>query len=168
MAAAVRISADSIHLRVNAVYGDPGHLQQGWTDMPYDIANLRIENGPAKAHVRIGWLRSVANIYHAFAVQTFTDELAHRAGRDPAEYLLELIGSPRMLDLAKTGYPNYGASFDAYPWETGRLRRVTELVIEKSGWGKRKKIGQRFGHRHRCASQLLDLCRRGGRSRGKR
>src|ERR1700757_1399003 len=35
---------------VNAVYGDPGHLQQGWTDMPYDIPNLRIENGAAKAH----------------------------------------------------------------------------------------------------------------------
>lgn len=123
---------------VNAVYGDPGHLQQGWTDMPYDIPNLRIENGPAKAHVRIGWLRSVANIYHGFAVQTFTDELAHRAGSDPADYLLELIGSPRMMDLSKTNYPNYGGSVEAYPWDTGRLRRVTEMVIEKSGWHKRK------------------------------
>jgi isoquinoline 1-oxidoreductase subunit beta len=123
---------------VSAVYGDPSHLQQGWTDLPYDIPNLRVENGPAKAHVRIGWLRSVANIYHAFAVQTFTDELAHRAGRDPAEYLLDLIGAPRTLDLASTGYPNYGASFDTYPWETGRLRRVTEMVVEKSAWGKRR------------------------------
>jgi isoquinoline 1-oxidoreductase beta subunit len=123
---------------VNAVYGDPGHLQQGWTDIPYDIPNLRVENGPAPAHVRIGWLRSVANIYHAFAVQTFTDELAHRAGRDRAEYLLELIGPPRILDLKNTDYPNYGADSATYPWETGRLRRVTEMVAEKSGWGKRK------------------------------
>jgi isoquinoline 1-oxidoreductase subunit beta len=123
---------------VNAVYGDPGHLQQGWTDMPYDIPNLRIENGPAKAHVRIGWLRSVANIYHAFAVQTFTDELAHRAKRDPADYLLELIGQPRTLNFTGVDYPNYGADYNTYPWETGRLRRVTEMVIEKSGWGKRK------------------------------
>jgi len=123
---------------VNAVYGDPPHLAQGWTDMPYDIPNLRIENGPAKAHVRIGWLRSVANIYHAFAVQTFTDELAHRAKRDPADYLLELIGQPRTIDFKGVEYPNYGASLDTYPWETGRLRRVTEMVIEKSGWGKRK------------------------------
>jgi isoquinoline 1-oxidoreductase beta subunit len=123
---------------VNAVYGDPPHLQQGWTDVPYDIPNLRIENGPAPAHVRIGWLRSVANIYHGFAVQTFSDELAHRAGRDPAEYLLQLIGSPRTLDLKSTGYPNYGADPAVYPWETGRLRRVTEMVVEKSGWGKRK------------------------------
>ncbi|PYX03180.1 MAG: twin-arginine translocation pathway signal protein [Acidobacteria bacterium] len=123
---------------IHAVYGDPGHLQQGWTDVPYDIPNLRVENGPAPAHVRIGWLRSVANIYHAFAVQTFTDELAHRAGRDPLEYLLELIGPPRTLNFSGVDYPNYGADFGAYPWETGRLRRVAEMVAEKSAWGKRK------------------------------
>ncbi|HVI07461.1 MAG TPA: molybdopterin cofactor-binding domain-containing protein [Candidatus Binatia bacterium] len=123
---------------VNAVYGDPGHLAQGWTDIPYDIANLRIENGPAKAHIRIGWLRSVANIYHGFAIQTFTDELAHRAGRDPAEYLLHLIGPDRTIDFQGVDYPNYGASLETYPWQTGRLRRVTEMVVEKSGWASYK------------------------------
>jgi isoquinoline 1-oxidoreductase beta subunit len=123
---------------VNAVYGDPPHLQQGWTDIPYDLPNLRIENGPAKAHVRIGWLRSVANIYHAFAIQCFTDELAHAAGRDQVDYLLDLIGQPRTIDFSGVAYPNYGASLETYPWETGRLRHVTELVAEKSGWGKRK------------------------------
>ena len=123
---------------VNTVYGDPGHLQQGWTDIPYDLSNLRVENGPAKAHVRIGWLRSVANIYHAFGIQCFTDELAHAAGRDPLDYLLDLIGNPRTIDFKGVEYPNYGASMDAYPWETGRLRHVTEMVAEKSGWGKRK------------------------------
>src|SRR5713101_1101423 len=97
---------------VNAVYGDPGHLQQGWTDVPFAIPNLRVENGPAKAHVRIGWLRSVANIYHAFAVQSFTDELAHRADRDPVDYLLDLIGPARKLDFTRTEYPNYGASLE--------------------------------------------------------
>jgi isoquinoline 1-oxidoreductase subunit beta len=123
---------------VNAVYGDPGHLQQGWTDVPFAIANLRVENGPAQAHVRIGWLRSVANIYHAFAVQSFADELAHTAGRDPLEYLLDLIGPPRILNLKDIDYPNYGAAYDAYPVDTGRLRRVAEMVAEKAEWGKRK------------------------------
>lgn len=131
---------------VNAVYGDAAHLQQGWTDIPYDLPNLRVENGPAPAHVRIGWLRSVANIYHGFAIQTFSDELAHRADQDPAEYLLKLIGPPRTLDLKNTDYPNYGADPAIYPWETGRLRRVTEMVIEKSDWGKRKvKTGKGTG-----------------------
>ncbi|HMF51320.1 MAG TPA: molybdopterin cofactor-binding domain-containing protein, partial [Candidatus Saccharimonadales bacterium] len=123
---------------VDAVYGDPDHLQQGWTDVPFDIPNLRVENGPAKAHVRIGWLRSVANIYHGFAVQSFADELAHAAGRDPLDYLLDLIGKPRTIDFKNVDYPNYGASLETYPWETGRLRRVTEMVAEKAGWGKRK------------------------------
>ena len=131
---------------VNAVYGDPPHLAQGWTDMPYDLPNLSIENGPAKAHVRIGWLRSVANIYHGFGVQCFTDELAHHAHRDPYEYLLDLIGPPRTIDFKNVEYPNYGASLDTYPWETGRLRHVTELVAEKSGWAKKKSVkGHGFG-----------------------
>lgn len=131
---------------VNAVYGDPPHLAQGWTDMPYDLPNLRIENGAARAHVRIGWLRSVANIYHGFGVQTFTDELAHRASRDPLDYLLDLIGQPRTIDFTGVDYPNYGADYKTYPWETGRLRHVTELVAEKANWGKQKSgNGHGFG-----------------------
>jgi isoquinoline 1-oxidoreductase beta subunit len=113
-------------------------LGQGWTDIPFDIPNLRVENGPAKAQVRIGWLRSVANIYHAFAVQCFADELAQLAGRDPLEYMLELIGPPRILNLNGAKYPNYGVSYQTYPIDTGRLRRVLELAAEKAGWAKRK------------------------------
>ena len=131
---------------VSAVYGDPPHLAQGWTDIPYDLPNLSIENGPAKAHVRIGWLRSVANIYHGFGIQCFTDELAHRAKRDPYEYLLDLIGPARTIDFKNVDYPNYGASLTDYPWETGRLRHVTELVADKSGWAKKKSVkGHGFG-----------------------
>jgi isoquinoline 1-oxidoreductase subunit beta len=124
--------------KLDAVYGDPGHLAQGWTDVPFDIPNLRVENGPAKAHVRIGWLRSVANIYHAFAVLCFADELAHVAKRDPLDYLLDLIGPPRILNLNGADYPNYGAPYKTYPIDTGRLRRVLQLAAEKSGWAKRK------------------------------
>jgi isoquinoline 1-oxidoreductase beta subunit len=129
---------------VNAVYGDPGHLQQGWTDIPYDLPNLRVENGPAKAHVRIGWLRSVANIYHAFGVQCFTDELAHASGRDPVDYQLDLVGKPRIVDLKNTNYPNYGAPYDVYPIDTARLIHVMQMAAEKSGWGKRN-LGKRVG-----------------------
>jgi isoquinoline 1-oxidoreductase beta subunit len=131
---------------VNAVYGDPPHLAQGWTDLPYDLPSIRIENGPAHAHVRIGWLRSVANIYHAFAIQCFTDELAHRANRDPVEYLLDLIGPPRTLDFTNVQYPNYGADYKTFPWETGRLRNVIDVVAAKSGWSKKKSgKGHGFG-----------------------
>ncbi len=47
---------------VNAVYGDLPHLGQDWIDVPFDIPNLRAENGPATAHVRIGWLRSMTMV----------------------------------------------------------------------------------------------------------
>ncbi len=125
---------------VNAVYGDPGHLGQGFLDVPFDIPNLRAENGPAKAHVRIGWLRSVANIYHAFAIQSFVDELAAAAGRDPVEYQLDVIGPSRKIDFQAEGTvnPNYGKSLEQYPLDTGRLRRVIEVVAERSKWAKRK------------------------------
>jgi len=119
-------------------YGADFELGLGWTDVPFNVPNLRVENGPATAQVRIGWLRSVANIYHAFAVQTFADELAHAAGRDPVEYMVELIGPPRVVDMTNVKNPNYGGNYDIYPNDTGRLRKVLEIAAEKSGWGKRK------------------------------
>jgi hypothetical protein len=55
----------------NVTMGSAGELQQGVVDMPYAIPNVRCENGPATAHVRIGWYQSVFNIPHAFAVCSF-------------------------------------------------------------------------------------------------
>ena len=122
----------------NVTYGVAGELQQGVTDMPYDIANVRCENGPAPAHTRIGWYRSVYNIPHAFAVGSFVDELAHAAGKDPVEHLLAMLGAPRRIDLHAMGvdYPNYGASIDEYPIDTARHVAVVRAVAERSGWGK--------------------------------
>jgi isoquinoline 1-oxidoreductase beta subunit len=121
----------------DVIYGSAGELQQGVTDMPYAIANVRCENGPAANHVRIGWYRSVYNVPHAFAVCSFADELAHAAGKDTVEYLRELLGDPRKLDFAAmhVDYPNYGASLEAYPVDTGRLRGVLDLVVRNSNWG---------------------------------
>ena len=70
----------------------------GWIDVPFDIPNFRAENGPAEAMVRVGWLRSVANIPHAFAVHSFVDELAALANRDRVEYLLEILGKDRIIE----------------------------------------------------------------------
>ena len=109
-------------------------LKGNWIEVPFDVQNIRVENGPAQAHVRLGWLRSVASAYHTFAVQSFVDELAHDAGRDSLEYLLELFGPPRVLNLNIPNYP----SEPGYPLDIGRLRRVTEMAAEKAGWGKRK------------------------------
>jgi isoquinoline 1-oxidoreductase beta subunit len=122
------------------VYAGDGEVGQGITDLPFAVPNLRCENGPATALTRIGWYRSVINIPHAFAIWSFADELAHAAGKDPKEFLLELIGPDRVIDMSKAGLVakpwNYDRSFDDYPIDTARYRKVLELVAEKSGWGK--------------------------------
>jgi isoquinoline 1-oxidoreductase beta subunit len=107
----------------------------GWNNLPFDIANHRAENGPADYHVRIGWLRSVANVYHAFAIHSFADELAHNARKDSVQYLLDLIGPARIVNLDAKGDDAQDAL--KYPLDTARLRRVVEIVAEKSGWAKR-------------------------------
>jgi len=121
----------------NEEYGG-WQLGMGWIDIPYPLPNLRVENGPARAHVRIGWMRSVANIYHAFGVQSFTDELAASANRDRVEYLLELIGPPRVIDLGKEGLKQPSRGNPKFPFDTKRLRNVINLVAEQSGWAKKK------------------------------
>jgi isoquinoline 1-oxidoreductase beta subunit len=124
---------------VNTTYSEPNEMGLGWTDLPFAIPNHRAENGPGTAHVRIGWLRSVANIYHSFAIHSFVDELAHAAGRDPLEYLLALLGPDRVVDRKSlpAEFPNYGAPYETYPIDTARHRRVIQLAAEKSGWGRR-------------------------------
>jgi isoquinoline 1-oxidoreductase subunit beta len=133
---------------------DPKHqvpLEQGLglVDVPFEIANLRIETGEAEAHTRIGWFRSVTNIPHAFAQQTMAAEIAHATNRDPKEVLLELIGSPRIVDPSKSAHVkdfwNYGEPPGAFPIDTGRLRGVVELAAEKAGWGKKLPKGHGLG-----------------------
>jgi isoquinoline 1-oxidoreductase subunit beta len=119
-----------------------GELTMGFIDVPFNIANLRCEVGEAEAHTRIGWFRSVSNIPHAFAIQSFVTELAHAAGRDPKDMLIELIGPPRHVDprpslLNGAEYTNMGDPLETYPIDTARLRRVVELVADKAEWGKR-------------------------------
>jgi isoquinoline 1-oxidoreductase beta subunit len=114
-------------------YGQGFEMGMGWSNVPFDLPNHRAENGPAKPHVRIGWLRSVSNIFHAFGVQSFTDELAALANRDRVEFLLDLLGPPRNVDLGTKG-----PVAEKFPLDTGRLRRVIELAAERSGWASKR------------------------------
>ena len=138
----------------NGTYADAGEIGLGWSDLPFALPNHRAENGSAEAHVRIGWLRSVCNVFHAYAEHSFADELAHAAGKDPREYLLALLGPGRIIpksELAKD-YTNYDGDYEKYPIDVARFRRVVEVATEKAGWGK-KKSGKGFGMGlalHRC------------------
>jgi len=130
---------------------DPQHeapFEQGLglINVPFNVPNLRIENPAATAHTRIGWFRSVSNVPHAFAVQSFVAELAAAAGRDHRDFLLDLIGPPRRIDPAalKDSW-NHGESPMRYPVDTGRLRRVIETVTREAGWGRKLPKGQGLG-----------------------
>jgi isoquinoline 1-oxidoreductase subunit beta len=101
------------------------------------------------AHTRIGWYRSVSNIPRVFAVQSAVCEAAHQLGRDPKDFLLELIGPDRKLDPKALGFPedfwNYGDPYEEFPIDTGRLKNVIAIAAEKAGWGKPLPKGHGLG-----------------------
>jgi isoquinoline 1-oxidoreductase beta subunit len=124
-----------------------GELGMGFVDVPFDIANVRCENPEAAAMTRIGWFRSVSNIPRAFAIQSMVGEIAHATGRDQKDMLLDMIGPARIVDLGPVAkdYWNYGEPLDSYPIDAGRLRRVVELVAQKSEWGRPMPKGHGLG-----------------------
>jgi isoquinoline 1-oxidoreductase beta subunit len=123
-----------------------GELGMTAINIPYPIPNVRIEAPGVEAHARIGWFRAVYNIPHAFAVQCFVAELAHAAGRDPKDYLLDLIGPARRIDPTALGdTSNYGEDPAVYPIDTARMRRVVELAAAGAGWGRQLPKGRGLG-----------------------
>lgn len=132
----------SVAPSITALFGpDSKHqgafeLGMGLTNLPFAIPNVRLENPEAPAHTRVGWFRSVSNIPHAFAIQSFVGELAAKADQDPKDYLLKLLGPARRIDTAELGDSwNYGESPERYPLDVGRLRGVIEEAARQSGWG---------------------------------
>ncbi len=115
-------------------------------NMPFAMPHVRVERAEVQAHARIGWFRSVSNIPHVFATQCFVDELAHRAGKDPLRYALDLIGPPRQIDpgTLSDGW-NYGESPERYPIDTGRMRAVLQAAAKGARWGRKLPKGHGLG-----------------------
>lgn len=123
-------------------------LQQGVLDLALDVPNVRAEACKAAVHARIGWKRSVYNIFHAFAVGSFIDELAAARGVDPRQMWLEVIGPARKLSLQQLGIEqlaNYGETLEKHPVDAGRLRNVIERVTAAAQWDDRKRAGRTLG-----------------------
>jgi isoquinoline 1-oxidoreductase beta subunit len=85
---------------------------EGAKDIPYEIPNLLVDWQQAPGGVPTLWWRSVGHSHTAFVVESFIDELAHAAGKDPYEFRRALLAN--------------------HP----RHKRVLEFVAEKAGWGK--------------------------------
>lgn len=90
---------------------DPTSVE-GAIDLPYDIPNVHVDYVLKNTIVPVGFWRSVGNSYTGFIKESFIDELAHAAGRDPYSF---------RRDHMQPG---------------SRERTVLELAAEKAGWGK--------------------------------
>jgi isoquinoline 1-oxidoreductase beta subunit len=84
---------------------------EGAANVPYAVSNIRVDLHSPKLPVPVQWWRSVGSSHTAFAVETFVDELAARAGTDPVAYRQALLAD--------------------HP----RDRQVLALAAHKAGWG---------------------------------
>jgi isoquinoline 1-oxidoreductase subunit beta len=89
---------------------DPTSVE-GAADQPYRVPNFRMSCATVELPIPVGFWRSVGHTHTAFVVESFIDELAAAAGRDPYEYRRELLS------------------------ESPRHRAVLNAVAELAGWG---------------------------------
>lgn len=120
-------------------------MSQSLFCLPYDIPNMVVERQKAPAHMRIGWLRSVINIPHAFGSACFIDELAQESGKDRQEFLLGAIGNDRNIDIPGGGSSNYGKDINQYPYQSGRAKAVVKAVCKSASWGEKLPEGEAWG-----------------------
>lgn len=138
---------------IATLFGGPtepglGELQQGVLDVPLAVPNVVAETAPAQPYTRIGWLRAVYNLFQAYAIGSFIDELAVAQQRDPLQTWLDVLGPPRHATLEELGIEklaNYGQPLEQHPVDVGRLRGVLERVAKAARWAERKADGRHLG-----------------------
>ena len=97
---------------------------------PYGIASMQVESGLAPAHTRIGWYRSVYAIFYGFAINVFTDELAHAAGVDTLEFIRGIYDNNQDPQQKE---------------QVQRCRSVLDEAARMAGWGRKLPAGQGLG-----------------------
>ncbi|HEV2269258.1 MAG TPA: molybdopterin cofactor-binding domain-containing protein [Steroidobacteraceae bacterium] len=103
------------------------------------VPSLLFAQSLIQLQVPTGPLRNPGGNALAFAFESFIDEVAHAAGRDPLDFRLDLYGPERVIPLPS----RKGRSQP--PFDTGRARGVLELVAGKSGWRTRHDLPRGTG-----------------------
>lgn len=86
--------------------------------------------------VPMGAMRAPGSNAIAFVMQSFIDELAHAAGKDPVQFRLDMLAETPLPSAAPP--PGTPVAFAPVPFDAARMRGVLQSVAERSGWGKRK------------------------------
>ena len=106
----------------------------GASNIPYDIPNILVDLHTTTSGIPVTTWRSVGDSHTAFSVETFLDDVAHAAGKDPYQLRLELLSkdprSKAILQLTAPA-PMRPSLFAKFP----RDRQVMQLAAEKAGWG---------------------------------
>jgi len=118
------------------------------------IPNFTSEASLMPLRVPTGYLRAPGSNALAFVMQSFIDELAHAAGKDPLQFRLDLLATPQVVAAPPAAPPAGGRGGGGGSYDAARMRGVLELVREKSGWGKRQLpagtgMGVAFHYSHR-------------------
>jgi isoquinoline 1-oxidoreductase subunit beta len=99
----------------------------------YSLPNVSLEYVLAETPVPLGWMRSVYALQVGFASESFIDELAVAAGKDPLEYRLHMLSKDQAIPYFAT------------TWHTARMRGCLQLAADKAGWGKPLPAGRYRG-----------------------
>jgi len=99
----------------------------------YSVPNTLVEFVRTETPVPIAFMRSVYALDTAFASESFIDELAAAAHKDPLEYRLQMLAKDEEIKFFET------------VWKTARMRGVLQLVADKAGWGKALPAGRHRG-----------------------
>jgi isoquinoline 1-oxidoreductase subunit beta len=95
----------------------------------YGLPNVSLEYVLTETPVPLGWMRSVYALQTGFASESFIDELAAAANKDPLEYRLHMLG--RNKDGKDK---DEDIQYFTTTWKTARMRGALELAAEKAGW----------------------------------
>ena len=111
----------------------------GPTEFPqHFIPNYLLVSSVQPLGIRTGSLRAPSSNAFAFVIQSFIDELAHAAGKDPIEFRMELLNTPPPPAPAAPPAGRGGRGGFAPNLNADRMKGVLQLVAEKSNWGKKK------------------------------
>lgn len=128
---------------IASVEGDSDPMALEGAIPPYEIANVAIDHVPARIDLPTARMRGNSHGYMAFFTESFIDELAHRAGREPLSYRMAMLGKdPRLAECLQRvaalaqwggGGDNSGQGIACHAMRGGRIAAVASVRRDESG-----------------------------------